>query len=737
MKQTTLFSFQGPTGGAKNTAKKRPREEEVHDSVSLPAPVSTATTTTSSSYEEHRNEFREALQRIDVPAASTMANLLKGEVKGTFSTATHFKTLWPPDTSKSLGVPYAVVVDTLVDISGTSSRLECVKLLTLLLLAVLERRPQDLVAVLYLVMNKQAPAHEGIELGVGDSFLVKAVAECCGMTEVRVKELYRQTGDLAEVAQDNKQKQMTLLQPTPLQATEVYRTFRTIAEMQGRDVVRRRLDTIKRLLTNAKGAEVNIIIRALQQKMRIGLAESSALTAMGYAFVLHFIGTERVKSMATEELQAALQLGASGLSRAFAEVPSLDIVIKAVVDHGLMVLVPSSTTAREHAGDLSIRPGVPVRPQLACPTNGIGMIFQRFQGKRFTCEYKYDGERAQIHYAKSIGFHIFSRNSETQTGKYPDLITLLPRLFNPETVTSFIIDSEVVAVSPETGALQAFQVLQHRGRKNIEEDNIQIPVCIFAFDVLYLNGESRLHLPLQERRQLLHTHFIPVSPSKMAFATSMESDDVEDIQRFLEQSIADGCEGLMLKTLEVDASYCPSKRSHSWLKLKKDYMDGVTDTLDLVPIAAYYGKGKRTGVLGGFLLACYDAEGDEYQSICKIGTGFQDEVLEELTRALQPHVLSEKPGYYRTSDSPDVWLKESMVWEVKAADLSISPVHLAALGLVDANRGIALRFPRYLRTREDKAPTDATTAQQVAQMYRSQSLAIQPAEGNEEEEGLE
>lgn len=630
-------------------------------------------------------------------------------------------------------VPYAMVVDVLADISATSARLECVKYLTLLLLTVVSRCPEDLISVLYLAMNKLAPAHEGIELGVGDSLLIRAVAEACGMTEGRVKELYKRSGDLAEVAQQNKQRQMPLLRPRSLLAKEVYQTFYNIAKMKGSSVMQRRLDIIKRLLTDAKGPEVNFIIRALQQKMRIGLAESSVLTAMGYASVLHFLGAKRAVQLPTEQLQAALQLGASGLSRVYAEVPSLDVVMPAVMRHGWMILIPDSTVGRTCGGELSIRPCLPVRPQLASPTNGVTMIFQRFQGKRFTSEYKYDGERAQIHYDQHKGFHIFSRNSERQTEKFPDIISVLPQAFDNEKVTSFIIDSEVVAVHPKSGALQAFQVLQHRGRKNIDVKSIRVLVCVFAFDILYLNGNPTLNLPLCERRKLLHSSIKPIT-GKIEFATSMDSDCIEDIEKFLEQSISNGCEGLMIKALEEGAHYTPGKRSFSWLKLKKDYMDGVTDTLDLVPIGVYYGRGKRTGVFGGFLMACYDAENDEYQSICKIGTGLKDDVLEEVTKELQAFVVEEKPKYYRAEDDPDQWLRESVVWEVKAADLSISPMHTAALGLIDATRGIALRFPRYLRTREDKKPTDATTSQQVAQMYRSQSLALQQNAALEEEE---
>ncbi|EPY27360.1 DNA ligase 1 [Strigomonas culicis] len=496
-----------------------------------------------------------------------------------------------------------------------------------------------------------------------------------------------------------------------------------MALMSGKDVMRRRTDTIKKLVRDAQGAEVNLLIRALQQKMRIGLAEPSALAALGYAFALQFLGA-RCAVMTLDDLQNALNIAASTLARIFYEVPSIDIVLPAVLSHGFLLLVPRSSVFARHQRDLSIRPGLPVKPQLAHPTSGISVVLDRFNERKFTSEYKYDGERAQIHYENGK-IHVFSRNSETHTDKYPDVVSVLPSVFEKATVTSFIIDSEVVAVSPETGALQAFQVLQHRGRKNIAEKDVTIPVCIFAFDILYLNGEPLLDRSLEQRRAVLYQIFTPL-PGKFAFATHLDSDNVEDIQKFLDQSIAAGCEGLMIKTLEEEATYTPAKRSHFWLKLKKDYMDGVTDTLDLVPIGAFYGKGKRAGVLGGFLLACYDAESDEYQSICKIGTGFQDEALEKLTGELRPSFTAEKPRYYRAETAGvDVWLIESQVWEIKAADLSISPVHYAAIGLVDPAKGIALRFPRYVRTREDKKPCDCTAAQQVAEMYRSQSLAIQ------------
>ena len=190
----------------------------------------------------------------------------------------------------------------------------------------------------------------------------------------------------------------------------------------------------------------------------------------------------------------------------------------------------------------------------------------------------------------------------------------------------------------------------------------------------------------------------------------------------------------MVKTLDVDATYEPSKRSLNWLKVKKDYLAGMTDSCDLVPIGAYYGKGKRTGVYGAYLLACYNPEEECYESVCKIGTGFSDEALQTLHGALKEKAIDQPRKYYRVPDwadaqMPDVWFEACQVWEVLAADLSISPVHMAAAGLVDPDKGIALRFPRYLRTRDDKGCEDATSSEQIAQMYNDQAVISQKGGG--------
>ncbi|XVE79821.1 hypothetical protein DITRI_Ditri14bG0087200 [Diplodiscus trichospermus] len=590
-------------------------------------------------------------------------------------------------------------------ISNETGRIVITDIVCNLLRTVIDSTPDDLVATVYLAANKVAPAHEGLELGIGDASIIKALAEAFGRTESQVKSLYKDKGDLGLVAQASRSSQSMMRKPDPLTVVKVFDTFRLIAKESGKDSQEKKKNRIKALLVAAVDCEPQYLVRLLQTKLRIGFSEQTLLAALGQAAVYN-----EQHSKPPSNVQSPLEEAAKIVKQVFSILPVYDKIVPALLTGGVWDLPKTC----------SFTPGVPVGPMLAKPTKGVAEIIDKFQDIDFVCEYKYDGERAQIHYMEEGSVEIYSRNAERNTGKFPDVVAAISRIKKPS-VKSFVLDCELVAYDRVQKKILPFQILSTRARKNVAVSDIKVDVCIFAFDILYLNGQALLQEQLKVRKERLYDSF-EEEAGFFQFATALTSNDLEEIQAFLNSAVSSSCEGLIIKTLDRDATYEPSKRSLNWLKLKKDYMESVGDTLDLVPIAAFHGRGKRTGCYGAFLLACYDDSNEEFQSICKIGTGFSEAQLEERSDSLRSKVIPEPKSYYRYSEmiKPDVWFEATEVWEVKAADLTISPVHRAAIGIVDPDKGISLRFPRLVRVREDKTPEQATLSEQVAEMYNAQ-----------------
>lgn len=616
-------------------------------------------------------------------------------------------------------VPFLFLVRVFDEISKESGRILITEIVCNMLRTVIKMTPDDLVAVVYLLANRIAPAHEGLELGIGDASIIKALAEACGAKETHIKKQYKELGDLGLVAKASRSSQPLMRKPQPLTVAKVFDTFRVIAKESGKDSQDKKKNHIKGLLVAATDCEPQYLIRLLQTKLRIGLAEQTLLTALGHAIVY----TEKHPSPPTPT-DSPLDEAAKIVKQVYSVIPVYDKIVPALLSGGVWDLPKTCCFS----------PGVPVGPMLAKPTKGVSEIIDKFQNMEFTCEYKYDGERAQIHYLEDGTVQIYSRNAERNTEKFPDVVVVASRVKKPN-VTSFVLDCELVAYDRKKQKILPFQILTTRARKNVVMSEIKVDVCIYAFDLLYLNGQQLLQEPLSTRRERLYESF-EEEPGYFQLATAITSNDLEEIQTFLDAAVNGSCEGLIIKTLTQDATYEPAKRSNNWLKLKKDYMDSIGDSLDLVPIAAFHGRGKRVGVYGTFVLACYDNNKDEYQTICKIGTGFSEAMLEERSTSLRSKVIPKPKSYYRYADTikPDVWFEATEVWEVKAADLTISPVYCAAIGAVDPNKGISLRFPRLLRVREDKGPEEASSSEMVADMYNAQKHTQSKNQDDNEDE---
>ena len=653
-----------------------------------------------------------------------------------------------PDWKAGEPVPYAALCTTFSKIEMTTKRLEILAHCSLFLRQVLRLTPEDLLPTVLLMIGKLAADYAGVELGIGESLIMKAIGETTGRNLKIIKEDQQKIGDLGLVAAKSRSNQPTMFKPKPLTVRGVHEGLMKIATVEGQGAQGRKVDGIKKLLSSAdtnlaKGQSVDItkdkggpseakfIIRALEGKMRLGLADKNLQVALAHAMVAHSVAEDGKKVPS----EAELKKGEEVFKAVYNELPSYEVIVPALLKGGIWKL-------RE---ECKLQPGVPLKPMLAKPTKSIGEVLDRFEGKDFTCEYKYDGERAQIHFvshdaetdfattvAPSAGksdrgiSNIFSRNSEDLSKKYPDILAKLPTWVKPGT-KSFVLDCETVAWDVEKKHVLPFQQLMTRKKKDVKTEDIKVKVCVFAFDILFLDGEALVNKPFRERRDLMYSAFEEVE-GEFSFAKFGNTREIEEIQTLLEDSVKASCEGLMVKMLDgVESHYEPSRRSQNWLKIKKDYLAGAGDSLDLVVLGAYYGKGKRTSVYGAFHLACYNTSTEMYETVCNIGTGFSEAILSELYDTLSPLVIDRPKPFYSHStgknDQPDVWFEPRYVWEVKTADLTLSPRYRAAaeeFGGDGTHKGVSLRFPRFIHVREDKKPEEATSSRQVAEMYKKQ-----------------
>ena len=696
---------------------------------------------------------------------------------------------WGPGAAPGAPVPYSALVALFDRIERVDGRHATVGLAANFLRSVIALSPADLLPTLYLMNNTLAPAFEGLEIGMGDSLLMRAVSEATGRAPQDLKAALDARGDLGLVAEDLiAQNAVAATASVSAEATVrgVFAELKAVAVEAGKASQDKKVSRVKELLVLAArghGAAPRYLVRSVQGSLRIGLAGQSVLIALAHAITLTGPPPrplDRAAAASSMEAdsndtrlygpasrgagfppvrlcpprqgepavwwpawEAELSAAERTLRRIYAQAPSFDALVPRLLHGGV-----ASTAS---TGALVL--GVPVSPMLSRAATGVADIFARFGARPFASEWKYDGERIQVHVLPSGAVKIFSRGSEDITIKYPDLgeavLQAMRRLPLPTTaaavdsvaapptglphvpVSSCILDGEVVAYDRAAGALLPFQVLSTRSRTSATLGNVIVDVVYLAFDLLLLDGAPLLDRSLRERRAAMLSA-LRLVPGRFAFAESRESTDADEIGGFLAEAVRGGCEGLMLKALTgPESAYEPSKRSLNWLKLKKDYLDGVGDSLDLVVVGAWRGKGRRAGLYGAFLLAALDEASGVFQSVCKVGTGFSDEALQRLAAELDARpgcVAAARPASLATGLEADVWFEpaRSVVWEVKAADLSISPIHACANGTPGLDwrtptAGIALRFPRFLHARDDKKPSDATTSGQVVAMFHAQS----------------
>ncbi|XP_004364857.2 ATP dependent DNA ligase [Capsaspora owczarzaki ATCC 30864] len=798
--------------------------------------------------------------------------------------------------------PFLTLARTYSSVEANTGRLTITALLTDMFRSIIDAAPQDLLPAVYLTTNRTSPSYEpGDEMSIGGHTMVSAVSEVTGMSLKQIKHEYETLGDLGDIAQKARASMRVLVAPKPLTVSTVFRTMRQIAEIKGHGSLLQKKNLIKRLLVCTREEEMRYLVRIFLQHLRIGAVNNTVLVALAHASetrtsplevpiqtVLESLARTSAPGLRLEGLHGLvsslqptadrsdkdrLAAAAAVLKQCYNQAPNWEIILRALLKGGVALV---AQTCR-------LQPGIPLKPMLGKICKDLANVIAELDGRDFAADFKYDGQRVQAHVwhprQPSNGpprVRLFSRHLEDMTGRFPDVVELLIGMLSASVaeglpgdssrIESFILDAEIVAFQRSTGKVLPFQTLSTRARRDVTTNELEVEVCIFAFDLMFLNGQSLLRAPFRHRNMLLRTtfaerpgffQFVPqmlfgpnLQPALATPATvtrslpdeaagmSFSEDTRDQLMAFLHDAINATCEGLMIKPLGArgtftaddadtvahigvttsdagdaaaqsdddddddddheeesenagrkgrtgdaeepvsdqtsvpnhrlrernparaasqqhrlealrQSTYEPSKRCSNWLKVKRDYVEGMVESLDLVPIGAFWGNGRKAGWFSPFLLAAYDPETEQYISVCKCMSGFSDEFYKQQlafytqtpshkpeegdaaegkestagpSTALGPRIIPKAKPYYVVSPQlqPDVWFEPCQVWEIRGADLTLSPVYTAAAGLIEEqpDRGISLRFPRFLRVRTDKSTEDATTPSELADMFR-------------------
>jgi len=551
--------------------------------------------------------------------------------------------------------------------------------------ALLAQTPQELLpTVCYLCQGLVAPEFAGVDLGLAEKLALRAVATSTGVGPEEVVAAVREVGDLGQAAEQLLVATAGDREPS-LQVAAVIETLHEIAGSEGAGSQGRKLSLLAGLLTRATPLEARYLLRLVTGNLRLGIGTPTILDALAQVYA----GGRKDRPVLERAYNICCDLGLVGAE-----------------------LVSGGMAAVEA---LRVRPGHPVRVMLAQRLSDAEEILAKLGG-RCVAEYKYDGMRVQAHRTADGQIELFSRRQEKVSNQFPDVVELLQVGLGP---AEAILEGEVVAYDAAAGELRPFQEVMFRRRKHgIAEAARDVPVGLFCFELLYANGKDLTRMSYLDRRARL-AEAVTLS-DRLRLTTALEVSTTPALEAAFEQAVADGSEGLVCKSTGSNAIYQAGARGWLWIKLKRDYRTELADTIDLVVVGAYSGRGRRRGTYGAVLLAAYDPDSETYHTVGRCGTGFSDAELSALPARLAPLTRAQKPARVDSRVPADVWFEPSLVLEVLSAELTLSPNHTAGWGVLKDSAGLAMRFPRFTgRWRDDKRPEDATTTQQLIELYRT------------------
>jgi DNA ligase 1 len=565
-------------------------------------------------------------------------------------------------------------------LESTRSRNELVKTLAELYA---KTSPDEIQPLTYLIQGRLVPFFEPVEIGLGEKLVMAAIGQAFGTPIDEVTKLFGQIGDLGLVAAKLSAHGSTVALPV----TEVHARLMEIAVAAGAGSVEQKRSRFAALLEQVDPVSAKHLVRIALGRLRLGIGDPTVLDALSFA-----------------------RKGDRSLR------PVLEEAYNRVSDLGLIARTFSSG-GEEGVNALKITVGRPIRSQLAERLPNPEAVIKRLG--LVAVQPKYDGIRVQIH-KNGAAVRVFSRNLEDYTLMFSELTTAAQALADE----TLILDGEAIAYSKELEEFLPFQLTASRRRQHgIEQAALELPLVAFVFDILYRNGRDLTELPYEERLAMVDT--VIAGSTVLLPAPIIKTDSVEVLTRTLLDNISQGLEGVVVK--RPDSKYQAGARNFNWVKLKRHTSGELSDTVDLVLLGYYFGKGKRAEFgVGALLGGVYDAENDKFSTISKLGTGLSDAEWRQIHERADQLQVDQRPARVDSVLVPDVWLKPEVVVEVMADEITPSPRHTA--GKVGDEPGFALRFPRIVSFRAaDKRPEDATTVKEIAQLYRQQHERNPPA----------
>ena len=589
---------------------------------------------------------------------------------------------------------FKIVAEYFDKIENVSSRLE----MTDILEELFEKVPKDEIKkIVYLIQGQIAPNFQGREIGFGEKLISSAISKATGFSRKDVDELFASTGDLGTTAEKmiEKKKQGSLF-TTPLTINKVFGNLERMSTREGEGSQELKKKLLAELFNSASSTESRYIARIPLSNIRLGIGDPTIMDA--FAIMIAKQKDKKYLEKNEEERRKIKQEYREQIENAYNVYSDLGEIAQILKEHGI-----------EGLANVSITPGTPIRPTAAERLPSAKEIIEKL-GK-CAVEAKYDGFRVMIS-KDGDKVKIFSRQSEDITDMFPEIIDAVKTNLKPK---KCFVEGEALAFNTETNEYYPFQITIQRKRKyDIEKKAKEYPLKLFLFDVVLVDGKNMMNEPFKNRRKTLEEIVIPgelIELSEMKII-----DDPKTLEEFFEEKIGQGLEGIMAKDLE--APYIAGMRKFSWIKLKRSYKGTLDDTLDLVIIGYYKGKGKRTQFgLGALLVAAYNTEKDRFESIAKIGTGMTEDILKELEGMLSKTTSKKKPLRVISEVDPDYWVEPKYVIEVRADEITTSPSHSCCK---KKGKGLALRFPRMIKFRLDKKPEQASPNSYVEKMFASQ-----------------